>query len=204
MATMEGTGVAGAGHAPTALVVEDEYLIRLDVVQSLRKLGWHVAEASSADEALRLIGRGLNFDLVLSDINMPGTADGLDLARAVRQLLPTAVMVLMSGRLLAGDASPELYDAFLSKPVLDFALALKPAIRGYEGLTVPIHILLWPRALKGEASISVYCHFLTFVKADAPRIAYQARPARAPGGTANYPHGNMCRCCLVGLFEIRG
>lgn len=81
------------------LVVDDEPLIRLDVAEQLREAGYEVMEASSVDQALALLPRE-SFALILTDIDMPGACNGLDLAWTAHRYDPTLPVVLMSGRLL--------------------------------------------------------------------------------------------------------
>src|SRR5437588_12045320 len=70
----------------TVLVVEDEVLIRMVIAQYLRDCGYRVIEAASADEAVVVLRQAeLRIDVVLSDVEMPGSMDGFALARWVRQ-----------------------------------------------------------------------------------------------------------------------
>jgi DNA-binding NtrC family response regulator len=97
------------------LVVDDEPLIRLDVAEQLREAGYEVMEASSADQALELLPRE-TFALILSDIDLPGACNGLDLAWAAHRYDPELPVVLMSGRLLPrADEMPRKLD-LLAKP----------------------------------------------------------------------------------------
>jgi len=82
---------------PVIMVVEDEVLIRLFVADALIEAGFDVIEACSADEALILLSTGILPDLIFSDVNMPGTADGLDLAAHIKQVHPHLPVILTSG-----------------------------------------------------------------------------------------------------------
>ncbi len=82
--------------ARRVLVVEDEFLIRLDIAESLRAEGFEVFEASSADEAIRLLASGVNVGVVFTDVRMPGSADGLDLARYVKTNHPETLIIVTS------------------------------------------------------------------------------------------------------------
>ena len=84
------------------LVVDDEPNVRLTVAQMLRIFGYEVAEAASGAAALALV-RSTEFDLVVSDIRMPGM-DGYETFRAIRALRPGIRGVAMTG--FADDASP--------------------------------------------------------------------------------------------------
>ncbi|MBS0547409.1 MAG: response regulator [Proteobacteria bacterium] len=86
-----------AENRRTILVVEDEILIRSAVALHLRDAGHAVIEAGNADEALRALTADRSVVLVFSDVNMPGTMDGLALARAIRRDRPGLKVVLASG-----------------------------------------------------------------------------------------------------------
>jgi len=81
----------------TILVVEDEVLIRLTVADYLRECGFHVLEASSADEAVRVLEAEVAVDIVFSDIQMPGSMDGFALSQWIRQHHPRVRVLLTSG-----------------------------------------------------------------------------------------------------------
>ncbi len=80
----------------TALLVDDEELVRLSTADMLGDLGYTVIEAASGEEAMRLVGRGEPFDLLVTDHLMPGLT-GTDLARAVRTARPGVPVLLVSG-----------------------------------------------------------------------------------------------------------
>ena len=70
------------------LIVEDEVLIRALIAEELRLAGFSVIECDRADEALTYLGVGEEVDLVFSDINTPGSLDGLQLAETLRGKYP--------------------------------------------------------------------------------------------------------------------
>jgi CheY-like chemotaxis protein len=94
------------------LVVEDEILIRVLIADELRAEGFLVIEAATADDALSYFQAGVQVDLVLSDIEMPGILNGIELIRRLRAEAPDLLTVLTSGY------SPPFHeaDAFLQKP----------------------------------------------------------------------------------------
>jgi CheY-like chemotaxis protein len=98
------------------LLVEDEVLVRMLIAEELRDNGYCVLEAANYDEALALLCSMESIDLVLTDVKMPGTFDGLDLARVVRQGWPEVKLVVSSGHLLSSDIARASIDAFLPKP----------------------------------------------------------------------------------------
>jgi len=100
---------------PSVLVVEDDVLLRLITAEDLRSAGYNVVEASSADEAMTILDSAVTVDLILTDIRMPGSMDGLALAAFVRQRWPDLKIVVASGE-RPGQAALAVADAFLPKP----------------------------------------------------------------------------------------
>lgn len=84
-------------QSPTVLVVEDEVLVRSLAASYLRECGFEVIEATSADEAIRVLQADVRVDIVFSDVNMPGTMDGFGLAKWVRRERPRLQVILTSG-----------------------------------------------------------------------------------------------------------
>lgn len=97
----------------TVLVADDEVLIRAMVADYLRLDGWRVVEAPDVAEAKRLLAADPSIRLVLSDIQMPGAEDGVQLARHIRNAYPHVAVLLMSG-----NTAPEPLDGtlFMAKP----------------------------------------------------------------------------------------
>lgn len=103
-------------NAPIVLVVEGEFLIRLHVVDMLEAAGFVTVQATNADEAILVLESRNDIRLVLTDIEMPGSMDGLRLAHAVRKKWPPVKLVLVSGKgNLRIDELPE-GPLFYSKP----------------------------------------------------------------------------------------
>jgi DNA-binding NtrC family response regulator len=84
------------------LLVEDEVLIRVHVADELRDAGFVVIEVGSADEAWSFLASGGAVDIVLSDIMMPGSMNGRELARRVRATYPVLPIILTSANPWAG------------------------------------------------------------------------------------------------------
>ncbi|GGG10995.1 hypothetical protein GCM10010924_45000 [Rhizobium wenxiniae] len=99
------------------LIAEDEFLLRLDAADSMRRLGWEVVEVSSADEAMELLRYRVTFDLLVTDIDMPGQADGLDLARYVRSAHSEMKIVIMSEDRADRPIDPHLFELMVVKPL---------------------------------------------------------------------------------------
>ena len=101
---------------PTVLVVEDEGLVRLDAVETLRDAGYAVVEAVNAEQALALVAGGGKVDVLFTDINMPGRMDGLELARRVNRLEPRIHLLLTSGKVRPERGQIPDAGLFLPKP----------------------------------------------------------------------------------------
>ena len=80
------------------LLVEDEGLIRLTLAETLEDAGYTVVEASNGDEACALLRENDQFDVLLTDIQMPGAADGIDVAQRFHACHPDRPVVFMTGR----------------------------------------------------------------------------------------------------------
>jgi nitrogen-specific signal transduction histidine kinase/CheY-like chemotaxis protein len=80
----------------TVLLVDDEELVRMSTADMLDDMGYAVVEAGSAEEAMQLLGNGLNPDLLVTDHLMPGM-NGTDLARVVRSTHPAIQILIVSG-----------------------------------------------------------------------------------------------------------
>ncbi len=104
--------------ATRVLLVEDEFLIRLTLAESLVAAGFEVAEAESGDEAVRLIVGPDGFDVLVTDIQMPGDIDGVALARKLHETEPSIPVVYMTGQPEALNAAQPLgpCEAFIRKP----------------------------------------------------------------------------------------
>jgi CheY-like chemotaxis protein len=102
-------------HHSTVLVVEDEALMRLVVIESLHDAGFETLEAGDADEALEELAAHEDVSVIVSDINMPGEMDGIQLAREVKRARPDIHMLLTSGKVTPNpDEIPD--GLFLAKP----------------------------------------------------------------------------------------
>jgi CheY-like chemotaxis protein len=71
--------------APTVLIVEDEWLIRADIVYEFHAAGWVTLEAGSGEEALTILREGRQIDVLVTDIRLSGALSGWDVAQAFRR-----------------------------------------------------------------------------------------------------------------------
>ena len=98
------------------LVVEDEALIRMSLVDELEDVGFRVLEAATADEAMGILKDNPNIEAIFTDIDMPGSIDGLKLAKLVGQSHPDMAILLTSGYLkIPKNDLPETV-GFIPKP----------------------------------------------------------------------------------------
>jgi DNA-binding NtrC family response regulator len=86
------------------------------VSDELRDAGYDVLEAFNADEALVMLDTGLRFDLIISDVRMPGLVDGLGLLAHVKATCPTIPVIIASGHLQPTQALACGATNFLAKP----------------------------------------------------------------------------------------
>lgn len=104
------------GNGITVLVVEDEALVRMDIALFLEDEGFQVLEASNADDAISLLDAHPEVRLMFTDIDMPGSMDGLKLAAAVRDRWPPVKIIVTSGHRHMSDDTLPIVGRFFSKP----------------------------------------------------------------------------------------
>jgi CheY-like chemotaxis protein len=83
--------------AMTILVVEDEYFLRGDIVDYLRDSGCAVIEAETGERAIEICNSGMPVDVVFTDIQLPGAANGFDVAEAFRAAYAGIPVMYVSG-----------------------------------------------------------------------------------------------------------
>ncbi|MBW9091354.1 response regulator [Rhizobium wenxiniae] len=98
------------------LLVEDEILIRIELADFFADAGYQVFEARDADEAIGILEREKMIRIVLTDIQLPGSMDGLKLAHYIRDRYPPTVLLLTSGGVHIEDASLPASSQFIAKP----------------------------------------------------------------------------------------
>lgn len=99
----------------TILVVEDEWLLRLEIVNELQNEGWTVLESSTAEDALGLIDEGKKIDLLITDIRLAGTLTGWDVAEGWRKANQKLPVIYTSGNTI-NETRRVPNSVFLSKP----------------------------------------------------------------------------------------
>ena len=99
---------------PTVLVVEDEVLIREVVKDELEDAGYTVVIAEHADAAIAILESRQDIHLVFTDIDMPGSMDGLKLAASVRDRWPPVHIIITTGKSRPGSIPANAL--FIPKP----------------------------------------------------------------------------------------
>jgi CheY-like chemotaxis protein len=102
--------------SPVILIVEDEFLLRMDSAEMIETAGFKVVQAGNADEAIAILQVRPAIHVVFTDIQMPGTMDGLKLARFVRDRWPPIKIVATSGLVKVGAEDLPVGSVFLPKP----------------------------------------------------------------------------------------
>jgi two-component sensor histidine kinase/ActR/RegA family two-component response regulator len=99
------------------LVVEDEMVLRMRAVDIVEDAGFTAVEATNADQAISVLEARSDISLLFSDIQMPGSIDGLKLAHAVHERWPHIKIILVSGQITpSSDEKPE-NSRFFGKPI---------------------------------------------------------------------------------------
>lgn len=102
--------------SPVILVVEDDWLLRLIAVDIVEDAGFVAVEAANADEAFAILEHRADIALVFTDVDMPGSMDGLKLAHAVRNRWPPIKIIIVSGKTHLSEAELPLDTRFVPKP----------------------------------------------------------------------------------------
>ena len=124
------TAHSAVGCMATVLVVEDEPLIRDLIAEQLMDAGYAVVEAGNAERAIAILEARLDIQLVFTDIDMPGTMNGIKLAAAVRDRWPPVHIIVTTGKMRPETLPPEAL--FIPKPYL-FATVVA-AMRSFDNM----------------------------------------------------------------------
>jgi two-component sensor histidine kinase/CheY-like chemotaxis protein len=130
----------GSTAVPNVLVVEDEMVLRMRAVDIVEDAGFTAVEAVNADEAIAILESRSDIDLLFTDIQMPGSMDGLKLAHAVHDRWPSIKIILVSGQVRPSDAERPADSRFFGKPL---------------GIGQMIHEL---QAMIGEGALKIVPH----------------------------------------------
>ena len=99
-----------------ALVVEDDALVRFDLAATLQEQGFKTFEAADATEAIAVLEANAEIRVVFTDIQMPGTMDGLALSHYVRLRWPPTIIVVSSGQRSPNKDEMPTGAFFMGKP----------------------------------------------------------------------------------------
>jgi CheY-like chemotaxis protein len=105
-----------ASNRPVVLIVEDDLLLRMEAIGMIEAVGFAVVEAANADDAIDILEGRRDITVVFTDIQMPGSMDGLKLARAIRGRWPPIKIVATSGLVDVGEKDLPEGGRFLPKP----------------------------------------------------------------------------------------
>ncbi len=104
---------------PKVLIVEDEMMLRMRAVDIVEDAGFSSVQAVDADQALSILESRSDISLLFTDIQMPGSMDGLKLAHAVHDRWPEIKIILVSGQVNPSDAERPADSRFFGKPLSD-------------------------------------------------------------------------------------
>lgn len=116
---------------PVVLVVEDDPLLRILAVEVVEDGGYTAIEAGNADEAVVLLESRSDITLLFTDIDMPGSMNGLKLAHAVRNRWPPIKILVVSGKERSQSSYLPPNSCFFRKPYQSWALV--DALRSMVG-----------------------------------------------------------------------
>lgn len=104
------------GRKPVVLVVEDDALLRMDAVETVKEAGFAVIEVADADAAIVQLRAREDIAVVFTDIELPGSMDGLMLAAAIRDHWPPVKVIATSGNFSLDDDRLPTGEPLLVKP----------------------------------------------------------------------------------------
>jgi CheY-like chemotaxis protein len=124
---------------PVVLLVEDELLVRMTAADELEEAGFQVLEAANADVALKVLeARSDEVHVLFTDVNMPGTMDGMELAKQVHRRWPHVLLLISSGYARPHPDEIPDHGQFMPKPY------------GAATLVRQIYELMDPAGKRGE------------------------------------------------------
>ena len=132
-------------QVPNVLVVEDEMILRMRAVDIVEDAGFRPVEAVNADEAISILESRSDISLLFTDIQMPGSMDGLKLAHAVHGRWPSIKIILVSGHVQPSDAERPANSRFFGKPLgVEQMITELQTMVGAGALTIVPNTTGWP------------------------------------------------------------
>ena len=153
---------------PTVLVVEDEMMLRMRAVDMVEDAGFAPVEAVNADDALAILESRPDIELLFTDIQMPGSMDGLKLAHAVHERWPLIKIILVSGQLKLTDDDKPVDSRFFGKP-----LDVK-------------HMIAEMQDMMGKGALRIEPSDISELIAKAPHPELSGTAIRPPGSTQEF------------------
>ncbi|MDO6415774.1 response regulator [Sphingomonas sp. BIUV-7] len=101
---------------PAVLVVEDEPLILMSTIDAFEEAGFEAIDALDGEQALQRLGERPDIRAIFTDVNMPGTPDGVELANMAHALRPDLMIVVTSGKMIVSNGSLPAGGRFVAKP----------------------------------------------------------------------------------------
>jgi len=98
------------------LIVEDSIIIRMGAVDLVKSAGYEALEASDADGAISILEQRDDIDLVFTDVQMPGTMDGIKLSHFIHNRWPPVKLIVASANTILEESSLPDGSKFLPKP----------------------------------------------------------------------------------------
>ncbi len=138
-----------AATRPVVLVVEDEMVLRMRAVDIVEDAGFTPVEAVSADEAITMLESRSDISLLFTDIQMPGSKDGLQLAHAVHSRWPAINIILVSGQVVVSEEDKPAKSRYFGKP-----LEIKQMIAELQHMVGVGALNIFPVAVPDSAPLS--------------------------------------------------
>jgi CheY-like chemotaxis protein len=98
------------------LVVEDDGIIRMGALDLIQRAGFEAIEAADADEAIMILEARRDIHVVFTDVEMPGTMDGIKLSHYIRERWPPIKLIVASGRMIVEQSRLPEGARFFAKP----------------------------------------------------------------------------------------
>jgi two-component sensor histidine kinase/CheY-like chemotaxis protein len=173
--------------APAVLVVEDEMMLRMRAVDIVEDAGFTPVEAVNADDALAILEARSDIELLFTDIQMPGSMDGLKLAYAVQERWPAIKIILVSGQLNLSEGDKPTDSRFFGKP-----LDVK-------------HMIAEMQEMMAKGTLEIVPSDIATSAAEASPLEARRKPAR-PGATESASQESLTaeNDSLRGLLEQAG
>jgi two-component sensor histidine kinase len=156
---------ADSTEVPNVLIVEDEMMLRMRAVDIVEDAGFHCVEAVNADEAMAILETRSDISLLFTDIQMPGSMDGLKLAHTVHNRWPNIKIILVSGQVKPSEAERPADSRFFGKP-----LGMQQMITELKTMVGVGALKIVPSPIEPPAEVIVH----TAAPSKQPRSAHEA------------------------------